>query len=244
MFPLVSSAGDESKRVPSFSGERIDFTAWFMLFSAYVAYKLVSAASLVAGTRPKPPAAPPPTMGRVAPEPPAPPAPILATDGSTTNQAEIDAANAARLAWMNTAQVVLNAAEIKEANDACEKWANDNTQLYGLLVQAMPAWLVTSLYNTHLNDGVAAIEYLRKAFDANAGDGGDHAAHLARLQSRTIDARSDISEADLRRQFDMMMSESAAIQRTGNAPPSDATMIAFYDNALPIAYTTMRQHAR
>jgi hypothetical protein len=64
------------------------------------------------------------------------------------------------------------------------------------------------------------------------------------LQSRTIDARSDISEADLRRQFDMMMSESAAIQRTGNAPPSDATMIAFYDNALPIAYTTMRQHAR
>jgi hypothetical protein len=245
LLPLVSSAGDESKRVPSFSGERIDFTAWFMLFSAYVAYKLVPAASLVAGTRLKPPAAPSPTMGRVAPEPPAPPAPILAADGSTvTNQAEIDAANAARLAWMNTAQVVLNAAEIKEANDACEKWANDNTQLYGLLVQAMPAWLVTSLYNTHLNDGVAAIEYLRKAFDANVGDGGDHAAHLARLQSRTIDARSDISEADLRRQFDMMMSERAAIQRTGNAPPSDATMIAFYDNALPIAYTTMRQHAR
>jgi len=74
---------------------------------------------------------------------------------------------------MNTAQVVLNAAEIKEANDACEKWANDNTQLYGLLVQAMPAWLVTSLYNTHLNDGVAAIEYLRKAFDANAGAAAD-----------------------------------------------------------------------
>jgi hypothetical protein len=73
-------------------------------------------------------------------------------------KAEIDAANAARLAWMSTAQVVLNAAEIKEATDACEKWTNDNTQLYGLLVQAMPAWLVTSLYNTHLNDGVAAIE--------------------------------------------------------------------------------------
>jgi hypothetical protein len=245
LLPFASSAGDESKRVPSFSGERIDFTAWFMLFSAYVAYKLVSAAPLVAGTRPKPSAAPSPNVGRAAPEPPKPPAPVLAADGSTvTNQADIDAANAARLAWMNLPPVILNAAEIKEANDACEKWANDNTQLYGLLVQAMPAWLVTSLYNTHLNDGVAAIEYLRKAFDANAGDGGDHAAHLARLQSRTIDARSDISEADLRRQFDMMMSERAAIQRTGNAPPSDATMIAFYDNALPIAYTTMRQHAR
>jgi hypothetical protein len=57
-------------------------------------------------------------------------------------------------------------------------------------------------------------------FDANAGDGGDHAAHLAKLQSRTIDARSDISEADLRRQFEMMMSERAAIMRTGNTPPS------------------------
>jgi hypothetical protein len=40
----------------------------------------------------------------------------------------------------------------------------------------------------------------------------------------TIDARSDISEADLRRQFG-----------TGYSPPSDATMIAFYDNVLPIA---------
>ena len=244
LLPLVHTAGDENKRVPSFSGERIDFTAWFMLFSAYVAYKLVSAAPLVAGKRPKPPAAPAALRGRLAPEPPAPPAPTKASDGTVTNQAEIDAANAARLAWMNTPAVVLNEAEIKAANEALEKWTNDNTQLYGLVVQAMPSWLVTSIYNSHLNDGVAAIEYLRTAFDANSGDGGDHAAHLARLQSRTIDARSDISESDLRRQFDMMMSESAAITRTGNSPPSDATMIAFYDNSLPIAYANMRQHAR
>ena len=134
----------------------------------------------------------------------------MASDGTVTNQAEIDAANAARLAWMNTPSVVLNEAEIKAATEALEKWTNDNTQLYGLVVQAMPSWLVTSLYNSHLNDGIAAIEYLRTAFDANSGDGGDHAAHLSRLQSRTIDARSDISESDLRRQFDMMMSESAA----------------------------------
>ena len=244
LLPLVHTAGDESKRVPTFSGERIDFTAWFMLFSAYVAYKLVSAAPLVAGRRPKPPAAPVALRGRLAPEPPAPPAPTKASDGTVTNQAEIEAANAARLAWMNIPAVVLNEAEIKAANEALEKWTNDNTQLYGLVVQAMPSWLVTSIYNSHLNDGVAAIEYLRTAFDANSGDGGDHAAHLARLQSRTIDARSDISESDLRRQFDMMMSESAAITRTGNTPPSDATMIAFYDNSLPIAYANMRQHAR
>ena len=42
----------------------------------------------------------------------------------------------------------------------------------------------------------------------------------------------------------MMMSEAAAITRTGNTPPSEATMIAFYDNSLPIAYANMRQHAR
>ena len=68
LLPLVRTAGDENKRVPTFSGERIDFTAWFMLFSAYVAYKLVSAAPIVAGNRPKPPAAPAPLIGRPAPE--------------------------------------------------------------------------------------------------------------------------------------------------------------------------------
>jgi hypothetical protein len=102
LLPLVRTAGDEAKRVPTFSGERIDFTAWFMLFSAYVAYKLVSAAPLVAGKRPKPSAAPAPLTGRLAPEPPAPPAPTKASDGTVTNQAEIDAANAARLACTTT----------------------------------------------------------------------------------------------------------------------------------------------
>ena len=34
LLPLVRTAGDESRRVPPFSGERIDFTAGFMLFSA------------------------------------------------------------------------------------------------------------------------------------------------------------------------------------------------------------------
>ena len=85
---------------------------------------------------------------------------------------------------------------------------------------------------------------LSVSFDANSGDAADHAAHLAKLQSRIIDARADINEDDLRRQFDMMMTERAAIERTGNNPPEDATMIAFYDNALPVAYATMRQHAR
>ena len=53
-----------------------------------------------------------------------------------------------------------------------------------------------------------------------------------------------MSEDDLRKHFDMMMTQVAAIQRTGNASVSEATLIAFYDNALPISYTNMRQHAR
>jgi hypothetical protein len=104
--------------------------------------------------------------------------------------------------------------------------------------------LVTSVFNTHRNDGLKALESLRNSFDANNGDGGDHAAHLAKLQSRTIDGRCDVSEDDLRKHFDMMMTQVAAIQRTGNASVSEATLIAFYDNALPISYTNMRQHAR
>ena len=84
----------------------------------------------------------------------------------------------------------------------------------------------------------------RIAAKASRGDGGDHAAHLAKLQSRTIDGRCDVSEDDLRKHFDMMMTQVAAIQRTGNASVSEATLIAFYDNALPISYTNMRQHAR
>ena len=247
---LSGGSGDDRKGPPGFSGERSDFLAWFMAFSAYVAYKLVDAAPVLEGTLPRPPDPPAALHGRLdangAPmvHPPPPPAPVDDGHGGIANQPAIDAAQAA-LAAYNAAPVgVINQSVIDAALEAQRDWDKSNTQLYGLLVQSLPTWLVTSVYNSARNDGVASIEYLRNAFDANAGDGGDHAAHLAKLQARTIDGRSDVSEADLRKHFDMMVSEAAAIRRTGNEPPSEATMIAFYDNALPIAYSTMRQHAR
>ena len=246
-FPVGTYAPSDSyasKAAPMFSGQRVDFLKWYMLFSGYVAYKLVKAAPLLSG-RARPADAPAPLRGRATPRPPNPPAPALGADGATvTNQTIINQRAAAIAAWDATPEIVLNQAAIDAADAACETWDDLNTQLYGLLTQALPESLVTSIFNTHINDGVNALAHLRTQFDAHAGDGGDHAAHLALLQRAVIDTRADVSEDDLRRQFDMMTTEAAAITRTGHAPPDESTMIAFYDNALPIAYSTMRQHAR
>ena len=269
-MPPSAPQDSRSKGPPMFSGERGDFIAWFMIFTAYVSFKLTRAASIAEGTRPRPANPPAAIMGRAQPEPltiagrgprpPAIPVPVRDSAGTVTNQVEIDAATALLAAWAalpavaNQAAIdawaalpldaVMNQSAIDDAKKAQEDWDTDNMQLYGLLVQGLPTWLVTSVFNTHRNDGLKALESLRNSFDANNGDGGDHAAHLAKLQSRTIDGRCDVSEDDLRKHFDMMMTQVAAIQRTGNASVSEATLIAFYDNALPISYTNMRQHAR
>ena len=271
MPPASTHSDYKSKGPPSFSGERADFISWFMVFTAYVSFKLTRAAAIAEGTRPRPPNPPVAVMARAQPEPlpiagrsatapPASPSPVLDSSGAITNQPEIDAASALLAAWhalpavANQAAIdawvrlpldtISNQLDIDAAKKDQEDWNSDNTQLYGLLVQGLPTWLVTSIFNTHRNDGLKALEMLRNSFDANSGDGGDHAAHLAKLQARTINERCDVSEDDLRKHFDMMMTQVAAIQRTGNASPAEATLIAFYDNALPISYTTMRQHAR
>ena len=243
-LPTVVGGPDDASKLPLFNGDKDAFIAWFMAFSGYVAYKLVDAAPILELTSPRPPDPPAPLSGRTQPRPPDAPAPALDGHGAVTNQGDIDTAVAALAAWQALPDVVLNQAVIDAAKQLQADWDSNNTRLYGLLVQALPKWLVTSVYNTCRNDGVASIALLRQAFDANADDGGDHAAHLAKLQSKTIDARADVSEVDLRKYFDMLMSEKAAIQRTGNQPPAEKTMIAFSDNGLPIAYSTMRQHAR
>jgi hypothetical protein len=240
---VVAPDPSERKGPPGFSGNRGDYMAWFMSFSAYVAYKLVHAAPILDGTLARP-SVPAELHGPAAPRPPDPPAAVVDANGAIANQAAINTAEAAIAAWAASPSVVINQAAIDAATREVKEWDALNTQLYGLLVQALPVWLVTSVFNTHRNNGVQAIEYLRTAFDTNHGDGGDHASSLAKIQQRTIDSRSDISEDDLRRHFDMMMTQVAAIARTGNAPPDQKTLIAFYDNALPISYTVMRQHAR
>ena len=43
---------------------------------------------------------------------------------------------------------------------------------------------------------------LRNSFDANHGDGGDHAAILANMQRKVLDGRAEMSVEDLRKVFD------------------------------------------
>ena len=141
--------------------------------------------------------------------------------------------------------VVANAASVTasaEAVTAQETFDKRNKKLYGVLVQSLPDWLRTSVYNTHRNDGLAAVTYLRRSFDSN--DVMDHATQLSRLQASYIDTRNDISEDDLRYQYDAMMTAVAAIGRTGVPAPADATLMAMFDNSLPQSYSTIRQLVR
>ena len=74
-----------------------------------------------------------------------------------------------------------NQDQVDAATELLDAWRRRNKQLYGLLVQAIPDWLRTSVYNAHRNDGLAAIEHLRGSFDAN--DANDHAACVSRLSA-------------------------------------------------------------
>ena len=90
-----------------------------------------------------------------------------------------------------------------------------------------------SLQQPDKGKGLEALTYLRTSFDAGEGDGSDHASHLADLHKSVIEPRSDISENDCRKQYDHMMTATAAIERTGNPKPAEATLIAMFDNSMP-----------
>ena len=111
-------------------------------------------------------------------------------------------------------------------------------------LQVVPAWIKTSLYHDFSGDGAAALNHLRATFDAARGDGSDHAVHLKRIGESVIESRRDLNEEDLRKQYNMMMTAKAAIQRTNNAAPDEATLKAMFDNALPIAYSQIRMLVR
>ena len=126
--------------------------------------------------------------------------------------------------------------------DAHAFYTAQNRKLYGAILQAVPDWLRTSLHNGHRNDGASAISFLRASYDAN--DANDHAAHMARLQAHYIDPRNEISEDDLRLQYDSMMTAKAGIIRTGNTSPPDSALIAMFDNALPTRQRLITHHER
>ena len=87
------------------------------------------------------------------------------------------------------------------------------------------------------------IHLLNNAFD-DATSEGDHATQLARLQTSYIDTRADLNEDHLRLQYDTMQTCAAAITRMSKPRPDDATLIAMFDNSLPMSYTHIKQLAR
>lgn len=121
-----------------------------------------------------------------------------------------------------TDEVEGNEEEVEAAIEQRDDWRKRNRRLYGLLMQAVPDWLRTSLYNQHRNDGVASLGHLRRSFDVI--DANDHAACIARLQTSYVDPKNDIREEDLRAQFDGMQVATAGIVRSGHTAPPDATV--------------------
>ena len=225
----VHAAGDSdmpSSMPPLFDGTAGSFMPWLMKLGAWVAWRLSKASPILAETEPLPTASHGDRPDVVAP--------TLDTDGKTVTNAADVAENQRLITAWDEAQ----AEHLEKVDD----WNDRNLKLYGAVCMAVPDWLRTSIYNDCQNDGLAAILFLRRQFDAN--DDNDHASFMAKIQASYVDVRSDISEMDLRHQFDSMMVARAGIIRTKNAPPPDSALKAMFDNALPASYTTIRQLVR
>ena len=123
-------------------------------------------------------------------------------------------------------------------------WQKRNRKLFGALGTAMPEWLATSLYTSQRNDGVGALSYLRTHFDSQAGNGNDRAAALQRLQASYIDTRNDLNENDVRHQYDNMMIAVQDIVSAGGTRPDDLLLISMFENAMPTAYSVIKQMTR
>lgn len=202
----VMGAGDESSgrsKPPIFSGERVDYTKWFIAFTIWLALHASECTDLLEGLDDEPP-------------PPGPPI------GEGAAEAETSAAAAA----LHTA------------------WQKRNRKLFGALGTAMPEWLATSLYTSKRNDGVGALAYLKGHFDAQAGSGNDRASSMQRLQASYIDRKNDLSENDVRHQYDNMMIAVNDIVTAGGARPDELLLIAMFENSLPMSYSTIKQMTR
>ena len=127
---------------------------------------------------------------------------------------------------------------------AHDKWSAKNRKLYGALGMAMPKWLMQSLFTSCRNHGVRAVAFLRDSFSAAQGNGNDRAAAMRRLQETHIDGKGDISEQDVRRQYDSMMLASADIVTAGAEAPDQLMLISMFENSLPPSYTVIRQMVR
>ena len=186
---------------PLFSGERVEFTKWLILFTIWLALHAAECTDLLEG---------------------------LDAEPAIPGLADVDA----------------TIESIAEATELHVKWAKRNRQLFGALGTAMPEWLATSLYTSTRNDGIGALAYLKQHFDAVAGNGNDRAAGMQRLQSSYIDTRNDLSENDVRHQYDNMMIAVNDVVTAGGQRPDDLLLIAMFENALPISYSVIKQMTR
>ena len=154
-------------------------------------------------------------------------------DPEPTTEEQLLAANPA------TPEVDLSAARSTHV-----RWTARNRKLFGAIAMAMPKWLMQSLYTSCRNNGLAARLYMQSNFSAVAGNGNDRAAAITRLQRSHIDSRADLSEQDIRAQYDSMMIAVADLQAAGAAAPDEPMLISMFENALPASYTVIRQLVR
>ena len=203
----VMGAGDESggrSKPPIFSGERVDYTKWFIAFTIWLALHASECTDLLEGLDDEP----------------------LAPHVDIVGEGAADAETLAAASALHTA------------------WQKRNRKLFGALGTAMPEWLATSLYTSKRNDGVGALAYLKGHFDAQAGSGNDRASSMQRLQASYIDQKNDLSENDVRHQYDNMMIAVNDIVTAGGAKPDELLLIAMFENSLPMSYSTIKQMTR
>ena len=82
-----------------------------------------------------------------------------------------------------------------------------------------------------------AIDWVRRHYDST--DANDHVVQIARISAHYIDPKAEMSEDNLRLQYDSMMVAKAAIIRIGKAPPDDDSLKAmFVTSVVTSAVTT------
>ena len=107
--------------------------------------------------------------------------------------------------------IIINQQAINAATVLRDGWRRRNKQLYGALLQSLPAWLQVPVYNNSKNNGLGAILMLQAQYDVR--DPADYATMVKRLTTLVVEAQSDLSEQVLRSQFDAMSTAQAAIIR-------------------------------
>ncbi len=91
--------------------------------------------------------------------------------------------------------------------------------------------IATLFYAFKRGDGVGALAYLKLHFDSVAGSGNDRASGMQRMQAAYIDKKNDISENDVRHQYDnMMIAVNDVVNAGASAPDQMMCHLALSEN--------------